>query len=79
MRVIKGSLVSLQLMIPVSDVEENLRVRKTGMSHGKDVLLELFVIFFGAQIGAKVAQRLKFPAILGEITAGCILGPSSMQ
>ena len=46
------------------------------MSHGTEVLLGLFVIFVGAQIGAEIAQRLKLPAVVGEIAAGCILGPS---
>ena len=46
------------------------------MGHGTEVLLGLFVIFVGAQIGAEIAQRLKFPAVVGEIAAGCILGPS---
>ena len=46
------------------------------MSHGTEVLLGLFVIFVGAQIGAEIAQRLKLPGVVGEIAAGCILGPS---
>jgi Kef-type K+ transport system membrane component KefB len=48
------------------------------MSHGTEVLLGLFVVFVGAQIGAEVAQRLKFPAVVGEIAAGCVLGPSAL-
>jgi Kef-type K+ transport system membrane component KefB len=46
------------------------------MGHGTEVLLGLFVIFVGAQIGAEIAQRLRLPAVVGEIAAGCILGPS---
>jgi len=46
------------------------------MSHGTEVLLGLFVVFVGAQIGAEIAQRLRLPAVVGEIAAGCILGPS---
>lgn len=34
------------------------------MSHGTEVLLGLFTIFIGAQIGAEIAQRLKFPAVV---------------
>jgi Kef-type K+ transport system membrane component KefB len=48
------------------------------MSHGTQVLLGLFVIFVGAQIGAEIAQRLRLPGVVGEIAAGCILGPSVM-
>jgi len=39
-------------------------------------LLGLFLIFIGAQIGAEIAQRLKLPAVVGEIAAGCVLGSS---
>ena len=46
------------------------------MNHGTEVLLGLFVVFVGAQIGAEIAQRLRLPAVVGEIAAGCILGPS---
>jgi Kef-type K+ transport system membrane component KefB len=33
-------------------------------------------MFVAAQVGAEVAQRLKMPAVVGEIAAGCVLGPS---
>jgi Kef-type K+ transport system membrane component KefB len=33
-------------------------------------------MFLSAQIGAELAQRLKLPAVVGEISAGCILGSS---
>lgn len=46
------------------------------MHHTSDILLMLFVVFVAAQIGAEVAQRLKLPAVVGEITAGCLVGPS---
>ncbi|MBI5034204.1 MAG: cation:proton antiporter [Chloroflexi bacterium] len=41
-----------------------------------NVLLELFLVFVAAQVGAEIAQRLKLPAVVGEITAGCLLGAS---
>jgi len=44
--------------------------------HAGDILLTLFVVFVAAQIGAELAQRLKFPAVVGEIAAGCIVGPA---
>jgi glucan phosphorylase len=34
------------------------------MSRGTEVLLGLFAIFVRAQIGAEIAQRLKFPAVV---------------
>ncbi len=46
------------------------------MNHTTEILLALFVVFVAAQIGAEIAQRLKMPAVVGEIAAGCIIGPS---
>ena len=46
------------------------------MDHGTGFLLGLFVMFLAAQIGAELAQRLKLPAVVGEISAGCMLGSS---
>jgi Kef-type K+ transport system membrane component KefB len=46
------------------------------MSHGADILLALFIVFVAAQIGAEVAQRLRLPGVVGEIAAGCVVGPS---
>ena len=48
------------------------------MDHGSGILLGLFVIFVAAQAGAEIAQRLKLPAVVGEIAAGCVLGPSAL-
>ena len=48
------------------------------MDHGGGILLGLFVIFVAAQIGAEIAQRLKLPGVVGEIVAGCALGPSAL-
>ncbi len=39
-------------------------------------LLALFTLFVAAQIGAEIAQRLRLPAVVGEIAAGCLIGPS---
>jgi len=46
------------------------------MHHASDILLTLFIIFVAAQLGAEIAQRLKLPGVVGEIAAGCIVGPS---
>jgi len=48
------------------------------MQHA-EILFALFWIFVAAQIGAEIAQRLKFPAVVGEIAAGCIIGPSILN
>ena len=48
------------------------------MNHATEILLALFVVFVAAQVGAEVAQRLKMPAVVGEIAAGCLVGPSAL-
>ncbi len=40
------------------------------------ILFSLFVIFVAAQVGGEIAQRLKLPGVVGEIAAGCVIGPS---
>lgn len=44
--------------------------------HQTEILFALFVIFMAAQFGAEIAQRLQFPSVVGEIVAGCLVGPS---
>ncbi|WP_266181881.1 cation:proton antiporter [Dyella humicola] len=46
------------------------------MHHAGDILLTLFIVFVAAQIGSEIAQRLKLPGVVGEIAAGCVIGPS---
>jgi Kef-type K+ transport system membrane component KefB len=48
------------------------------MHDSADILLTLFLIFVAAQIGGEIAQRLKLPAVVGEIAAGCAIGPSAL-
>lgn len=49
-------------------------------AHGETgVLLALFLIFLFAQIGAELSQRLRMPAVVGEIAAGVIIGPSVLN
>lgn len=40
------------------------------------LLLDLLVILAGAKVLAEVAERLRIPAVLGEILAGVLVGPS---
>lgn len=49
------------------------------MHHASDILLTLFLVFIAAQIGAEIAQRLKLPGVVGEIAAGCVIGPSLLN
>ncbi|MFT3792980.1 MAG: cation:proton antiporter [Rudaea sp.] len=46
------------------------------MQHGHDILLSLFVVFAAAQIGGRLARAVKLPGVIGEIVAGCVVGPS---
>jgi Kef-type K+ transport system membrane component KefB len=46
------------------------------MHHAADILLTLFIVFVAAQIGGEIAQRLRLPGVVGEIAAGCVVGPS---
>jgi len=48
------------------------------LSHATEVLLGLFIVFVAAQVGAEIAQRLKLPAVVGEIAAGCVVGPAAL-
>jgi len=49
------------------------------MGHGGgSLLLELFVIFVSAKLMGEFFERLRMPAVLGEMLAGVILGPSAL-
>jgi len=48
------------------------------MHHAAEILLALFAIFVAAQVGAEIAQRLRLPGVVGEIVAGCAIGPSAL-
>ncbi len=40
------------------------------------ILLGVFIIFAAAQVGGAVARGLRLPDVVGQIVAGCIVGPS---
>lgn len=42
------------------------------------LLLDLLIIIGAAKIFAEIAERLKVPAVLGEILAGVVIGPSAL-
>lgn len=49
------------------------------MQHGPDQLLfELFAIFLAAKVVGEIFERVKLPAVLGEILAGVALGPYAL-
>ena len=50
------------------------------MSTGPEqLLLELFAIFVAAKIIGELFERLRLPAVLGEIGAGILLGPYALK
>lgn len=49
------------------------------MAQTEKLLLELFLIFATAKILAEIFERLRQPAVVGEILAGVLLGPSLLR
>ena len=46
------------------------------MGQTEKLLLQLFLMFGGAKLLAEISERLRQPAVVGEILAGVLLGPS---
>jgi len=46
------------------------------MDHSAKLLLNLFLIYGAAKLLAEIFERLRQPAVVGEILAGTLLGPS---
>ncbi|MBI4164142.1 MAG: cation:proton antiporter [Acidobacteria bacterium] len=46
------------------------------MEHAGNVVLDLFLMFAGGKFLAEVFERFRQPAVVGELVAGIILGPS---
>ena len=44
----------------------------------QQLLVQLFIIFLAAQIGAEIALRLKLPSVVGEIMGGIAVGPHAL-
>jgi Kef-type K+ transport system membrane component KefB len=41
-----------------------------------EILLDILVVLVAAKVGAEVSERLGIPAVVGEILAGVLIGPS---
>jgi Kef-type K+ transport system membrane component KefB len=48
------------------------------MHHHDMLLFELFAIFLSAKVMGEIFERLRLPAVLGEILAGALLGPYAL-
>ena len=46
------------------------------MANTTAILLEVFVIFAAAQVGGWLARSIRLPDVVGQIVAGCVVGPS---
>src|SRR5262245_34659287 len=46
---------------------------------GERVLFTIFVMFVAAKLAAEIFERLKQPAVAGEILAGVLIGPSVLN
>jgi Kef-type K+ transport system membrane component KefB len=46
------------------------------MEHTTAILLEVFIIFAAAQAGGWLARLVRLPDVVGQIVAGCVIGPS---
>jgi Kef-type K+ transport system membrane component KefB len=44
-----------------------------------DVLVDILVVLLAAKLAAEVAERLGVPAVIGEILAGVLIGPSVLE
>jgi Kef-type K+ transport system membrane component KefB len=44
-----------------------------------DVLLDILIVLVAAKVAAEVAERINVPAVVGEIVAGVIIGPSVLS
>lgn len=49
------------------------------MNHTTEILLALFIMLAAAKIMAEIFERLNQPAVVGEILAGIIIGPSLLH
>jgi len=50
------------------------------MDHAPEtLLLELFAIFLAAKVVGELFERMRLPAVLGEILAGVVLGPYALN
>ena len=49
------------------------------MEHAGNVVLDLFLMFAGGKFLAEIFERLRQPAVVGELIAGIILGPSLLS
>ena len=43
------------------------------------LLVELFAIFVAAKLFGEIFERLRLPAVLGEVLAGALLGPYALR
>ena len=44
-----------------------------------DALLDILIVLVAAKVAAELAERINIPAVVGEILAGILIGPSVLD
>lgn len=60
-------------------MEDVIQVLGWGALETEKTLLLIFVAFLAAKLGGEVMERVRLPAVTGELMAGIILGPSLLS
>ncbi len=58
---------------------ESIRVLGWDTLGTEETLLLIFIAFLAAKVGGEIMERLKMPAVTGELMAGIVLGPSILN
>src|SRR5882672_4178773 len=68
----------IELIASISLIrKEKEMINSFGLGQGGEQLLfTIFVMFVAAKLAAEIFERLKQPAVAGEILAGVVIGPS---
>ena len=44
-----------------------------------DALLDILIVLVAAKVAAELMERINIPAVVGEILAGILIGPSALD
>src|SRR4030065_2364709 len=61
------------------NMEDVIQVLGWGALETEKTLLLIFVAFLAAKLGGEVMERMRLPAVTGELMAGIILGPTLLN
>ena len=66
----------LMHLVTADEAAVTSAVTSRGVVNVTDVLVDIVVVLLAAKIAAEIAERIGVPAVIGEIVAGIIVGPS---